>query len=273
MRDEGGEAPGRAHKLGVSDQRAVDTVNGDRKIYAEEVNGKTERTRQRKCILVPVYQEGKTIGPLIHKIREFVSDVVVVDDGSTDDTAEQARQAGAHVLTHPENMGKGVALNTGFRHVRDRNYDYVICLDGNGRHNPADIPCFIDAYERTGIPVLIGNRMRYPALMPRSHRLANRFLSWLLSVTMEQYIPDTQCGFRLYRCDVLPFVEAHESRFAAESEVLLHAVVRGVRVGAVPIKAVYGVKQRETNVMLLVWRFVVLMFRHYRQRHGRRSDW
>lgn len=236
-------------------------------------DGRAKRTRQRKCVLVPAYQEASTIGPLVLAIRRFVPDVVVVDDGSTDDTAAQARQAGARVLSHPQNRGKGVAFNTGFREVRDRHYDYVICLDGNGRHDPADIPRFIAAYERTGIPVLIGNRMRHPEAMPRSHRLTNRFLTWLLGVVMHRYVPDTQCGFRLYRCDVLPFVEAHESRFAAESEVLLHVIVRGIPVGAVPVVAVYGIRKRETNVLRLIWCFSVLVFRHYHQRHGPRSDW
>ncbi len=257
----------------MSDKQGADSLNRDQHIHAVEFNRNNERVHQRKCVLIPAYQEGTTIGPLVRQIRQYVSDVVVVDDGSVDDTAEQARQAGAHVLTHPENRGKGVAFNTGFRYVRDRHYDYVICLDGNGRHNPADIPRFVAAYERTGIPVLIGNRMSQPERMPRSHRAANRFLTWLLRVAMQQYVPDTQCGFRLYRCDVLPFVEAHESRFAAESEVLLHVIVREITVGAVPIPAVYNIKKHETNVLLVVWRFSVLLFRHYRQRHERRSDW
>ncbi len=234
----------------------------------------TQRVKERKCVLVPAYQQEATIGPLIGKIRACVDDVVVVDDGSTDDTVTRAREAGATVVEHFCNKGKGAALNTGFREVRAKGCDSVVCLDGDGRHDPKDIPRFLAAYERTGIPVLVGNRMgESAAAIPCAERMANRLTSWLLYRFMGQYVPDTRCGFRFYRCDVLPFVEAHDSRFAAEIEVLLHAAERGIRVGAVPVKEGTAGKHSGATVVGDVWRFLVILWHHFRRRRERRSEW
>ncbi len=224
-------------------------------------------------MLVPAYQEVATIGDIVRRIHAVVPDVVVVDDGSTDGTAAAARAAGAHVLCHPVNLGKGAALTSGFHYVREQGFECVICLDGDGQHDPDDISRFIAAYVRTGIPVLVGNRMGDAAAMPLVRRWTNRFMSWLLSRSMGQYVPDTQCGFRLYRCDVLPFVETLDPRFAAESEVLLHVADRGIRMGAVPLGVIYGDQKSRVSPILDTWRFFVMLLRHRRHRHWRPPNW
>ena len=229
------------------------------------------RHAQQPCVVIPAYREQRMIRDVVLLVRKYVQPVIVVDDGSPDRTAEEAADAGAVVIRHTANMGKGVALNTGFNYARQNQFDYLITLDADGQHDPADIPRFIEAYERTGIPVLIGNRMGALSNMPQVRKWTNRYMSWLLSRAMNQYVPDTQCGFRLYRCDVLPFIEAHSTRFAAESEILLHIASRGIRMDAVPIAVIYNEEISKINPIRDTARFFLMLLRYYRGRSRSRQ--
>lgn len=218
------------------------------------------------CVIVPAFREEKRIGQVASACRAQGLDVVVVDDGSADRTAEEAEKAGAHVIRHDHNQGKGVALNTGFAYAREKGYEAVITADADGQHDPAELGKFIEAYQRTGIPVLVGNRMAHPESMPFVRRCTNRFMSWMLSRVMKQYVPDTQCGYRLYRCDVLPFISAHAERFAAESEVLLYVAARGLRIGAVRIATIYTDHASKINPLSDTVRFFSMLWRYQRER-------
>ena len=220
-----------------------------------------ERKQHRVCVVIPAFNEERRIAGVIRCVREQGFDVVVVDDGSADWTAAVSEQAGAVVVRHGRNRGKGLALNTAFAHAREKGYDVVITLDADGQHDPAEIPKFVDAYVRMGIPVLIGNRMGRTAGMPRIRRWTNEFMSWLLSRAMGQYVPDTQCGYRLFRTDVLPFVSAHAERFAAESEILLNIARRDIRIGAVPIATIYAHGKSHINPVVDTVRFCGMMWR------------
>ncbi|MDD5679331.1 MAG: glycosyltransferase family 2 protein [Kiritimatiellae bacterium] len=224
------------------------------------------RHDQKACVVIPAYREQRMIRDVVQRVRKYVQPVIVVDDGSTDRTADEAADADAVVIRHTVNMGKGVALNTGFNYARQNRFDYLITLDADGQHDPADIPRFIEAYERTGIPVLIGNRMGALSNMPQIRKWTNRYMSWLLSRAMNQYVPDTQCGFRLYRCDVLPFIEAQATRFAAESEILLHIASRGIRMDSVPITVIYNEEKSKINPLRDTFRFFLMLSRYYQGR-------
>jgi len=191
-------------------------------------------------VLIPAYQEGSRIGAVVREVLPFYPRIVVVDDGSADDTAGAARAAGATVLVHAQNKGKGAALQTGFDYAREQGAAFVLTMDGDGQHAPADIPGFLEAFARGDAPVLVGDRMEDPKAMPFVRRMTNRFMSWLLSRKMGQRVPDTQNGFRLYRTDVLPDMSGGDARFAAESEILLILTRRGVRIGSVPVRIIYG---------------------------------
>ena len=116
--------------------------------------------------------------------------------------------------------------------------------------------------------MLIGNRMADTVGMPLVRRWTNRLMSWGLSRLMGQYVPDTQCGFRLYRCDVIPFIEASSQRFAAESEILLHVARRGIRIGAVPISTVYGDERSKINPIVDTFRFVKMLWQYRHRSKG-----
>lgn len=206
----------------------------------------TVRQRPRYCVVVPAFNEEKRIGDLISGILEFCPEVVVVDDGSADQTAQRADQAGALVIRNEKNEGKGSALNKGFRYAIERGCTVIMTMDADGQHEPADLMKFMEAYERTGIPVIIGNRMIDCDDMPVLRRLTNLLMSWLLGREMGQYVPDTQCGFRLYRSDLIPYISTESEGFAAESEILLHIASRGIRVDSVRIKTCY--KDSRSNI-------------------------
>jgi glycosyltransferase involved in cell wall biosynthesis len=213
----------------------------------------------RGCVLIPAYKEEERIGTVVRDVLKQCPNVVVVDDGSPDKTADAARSAGAtEVLVQNPNRGKGAALNLGFKHAQEKGYEFVITMDGDGQHAADDIPAFIDAYY-SGVPVIIGNRMSHASNMPLVRRVTNRFMSWLISRKMGQSVPDTQNGFRLYKTAVIPEMQTEYQRFAAESEILLELAANGVKMGAVPIKVIYRDEKSRINPIKDTWRFFQML--------------
>ena len=217
----------------------------------------------KTCVLIPAYNEEKRVGAVVREVLEYCPDVIVVDDGSPDGTDKVAAEAGAIVLEHVHNQGKGAALQTGFDYARAHGYDLAITLDADGQHAPSDIPAFLQAYERTHSPVLVGNRMGDVAAMPRLRRFVNRFMSDLLSRVMGQHVPDSQCGFRLYHRSAFPAgpYDAHSQRFAAESEILLRLALAGRKIGAVTIQTIYGDEKSKINPFTDTLRFFRMLRR------------
>ncbi len=217
----------------------------------------------KTCVLIPAYNEEKRVGAVVREVLEYCPDVIVVDDGSPDDTDKVAAEAGAIVLEHVHNQGKGAALQTGFDYAREHGYDLAITLDADGQHAPSDIPAFLQAYERTHSPVLVGNRMGDVAAMPRLRRFVNRFMSDLLSRVMGQHVPDSQCGFRLYHRSAFPAgpYDAHSQRYAAESEILLRLALEGRKIGAVTIQTIYGDEKSKVRPLADTLRFFRMLRR------------
>lgn len=227
---------------------------------------KPEPAPPHACAIIPAYLEQDRIGDVVRRVLEAIRPVVVVDDGSPDRTAAAAEAAGAVVLRHPRNLGKGAALHTGFRYAKERGCEFVVTLDADGQHAPSDIPRFLDAYARTGLPVLVGTRMDDPRTMPAIRRWTNRFMSAYLSREMKQAVPDTQCGFRLYRCAVLPAEAPAAAGYAAESEILLHLAARGVQIGSVPITVIYRDEVSKIHPLRDTLRFFRMVRRFRMQR-------
>ena len=217
----------------------------------------------KTCILIPAYNEEKRIAAVVREVRDYCPDVIVIDDGSPDDTDKVAAEAGATVLEHVHNQGKGAALQTGFDYARAHGFDLAITMDADGQHAPSDIPAFLQAYERTHSPVLVGNRMGNVAGMPWLRRVVNRFMSDLLSRVMGQHVPDSQCGFRLYHRSAFPEgpYDAHSQRFAAEPEILLRLALAGRKIGAVTIQTIYGDEKSKINPFTDTLRFFRMLRR------------
>ncbi|GAB4572668.1 MAG: glycosyltransferase family 2 protein [Anaerolineae bacterium] len=188
--------------------------------------------------IIPAYNEANRIRPVIEATRAHLP-VLVVDDGSSDSTAQIAEQAGAEVLRQVPNQGKGAALRAGFRHALAQGMDAVITLDADGQHAPDEIPRFLEAYTRTRADLIIGARQfRY---MPTVRRISNTLGTWLFSWALGQSIPDNQSGYRLMSRRLMEAVlESQEQGFEFEVEMITTCIVRGYRLEWVPISTIYA---------------------------------
>jgi len=216
----------------------------------------------KTCVIIPAYNESKTIHGLITAVKVFVPDVLVIDDGSADNTAELARQAGAIVLSFKHNGGKGKALKDGFDYAVKNNYEAVVAMDADGQHVHDDILKIIGAgAANPSIGMVVGNRMANPEDMPLVRFITNLFMSLIISAICRQNIPDTQCGYRLIRCGLLKKMDLISSNYEIESELLIKASRLGFKIISVPIKSVYEGQVSLINPLLDTWRFFVMLGR------------
>jgi glycosyltransferase involved in cell wall biosynthesis len=196
--------------------------------------------RTTVAAVIPAYLEEKHIADVVRRTLKQVDNVLAIDDGSADATATTARNAGAEVIVHPQNLGKGESIKTGLRHWLDRTFIYVVVLDGDGQHLPEEIARFLEAASSTRAELLIGTRMKDVREMPLVRRLVNRYMSNKISRLCGQPIPDTQCGFRMVHRSLIPDLLGGAERFDYETEMLILASLKGCRIESVPITTVYS---------------------------------
>ncbi|MGI9115738.1 MAG: glycosyltransferase family 2 protein [Chthoniobacterales bacterium] len=219
--------------------------------------------RARIAAVIPAYHEEKHVAEVARRTRAQLGHVLVVDDGSSDATAEEARAAGAEVIVHPQNRGKGESIKTGLRYWLERDTEYIVLLDADGQHLPEEIPRFLDAAEQNpDLKIFLGSRMNDVASMPLVRRAVNGYMSRRISRAAGQVIPDTQCGFRMLHRDVVPQVLGGADRFDYETEMLLVASRLGHRILAVPITTVYSDEVSSINPVRDTLRFFQLMRRY-----------
>lgn len=215
----------------------------------------------KTCVIIPTYNEAREIGRLVREIRLQELDVLVVDDGSSDNTSEIAKNNGAVVLRNQDNEGKGASLIKGFNYALSNDYDAVITMDGDGQHLPEDLSYFIRLATYSDSAIFIGNRMQKIKNMPFMRLMTNRLMSWLLSSMAKQKIPDTQCGFRLLKKEALKKVELVTSKYETESEILIRGSRLGFRIESVPIKTVYLDEKSQINPFIDTLRFFRFIIR------------
>lgn len=212
--------------------------------------------------ILPALNAARFLTEVIGEVRALHPDlrVLVVNDGSTDDTAETARRAGAEVINHEVNKGKGEALKTGYRWALDEGVDWVFTMDSDGQHLPSEMASFLATAEKEGLDVVVGTRMAQVRDMPWIRLKTNQFTSWVVSRLAGCRIPDSQNGFRLYRTACLRGVRLKTSRYDSESEILVRLGRRGFKIGSTPITTVYGDEESSINPFVDTYRFFRLVF-------------
>lgn len=220
------------------------------------------------CSIVPSYNGEATLSSLLEELLPLTTCVVVVDDGSEDGTSSVARSfasEGVVLLRHPVNLGKGAALRTGFFWALERGFDVAVTLDSDLQHSPHDLPTILDIFEGDSLDLLVGSRVHDIQAMPRLRRLGNSFSSWIASRFCHQRIPDSQCGYRVYRLGscrpVLTNLDL--DRFDAETEVIIRAALERLRIGFAPIRVIYpengshkSYYRTFSDTSLIVWFYV-----------------
>jgi glycosyltransferase involved in cell wall biosynthesis len=215
--------------------------------------------------LIPAYNEGPTIQKVVRQVSAFLP-VLVVDDGSRDDTAQQAALGGAVVIEQKPNQGKGVALRTGFLHAIEHNFAAVVTLDGDGQHDPAEIPSFLDRFRAFPSDLLIGARTFQQ--MPPVRRMANTLGRSLFSWALRQPVMDNQSGYRLISKRMMEaMLTCGECGFEFEVDMLVVCVERGFQLDWTPIRTIYGDQGSHISPLKHAWHFMRMVLQTRRRTH------
>ncbi len=200
-------------------------------------------TSKEIIVAVPAFNAGKTLEKVLSEVSNHVArnQIVVINDGSSDDTVSSAKRFGVILLNHKENFGKGAALKTVFDYVLTRTKARaVITLDADGQHAPLEIPLFIQAFSYDQSDLVIGARNFSLGVMPFMRIMSNAITSKLISWKVKQPIKDSQSGYRLYSRRLLQSVRLKTNGYETESEILLQACRAGLRLTFVPISTIYN---------------------------------
>jgi glycosyltransferase involved in cell wall biosynthesis len=219
---------------------------------------------ERFAAFVPAYNAARLIGPVLDAISRYIpiSNVVVVDDGSTDDTALVAQRHGARVVRHETNRGKGAAIRTAIGALRSLpGIDAVVMLDADGQHDPEEIPRFVEEFMKGNVDLVVGDRMAAAGAMPAIRVFSNRLTSAVVSLRAGQRIPDSQNGYRLIRASLLSSLHLVTSRYEIDSEILIKACRSGARVSSIPVRTIYGSEKSAIHPARDTIRFIALVTR------------
>ena len=175
--------------------------------------------------VIPCYNEESTIGSVVLKTRQYVDSVLVIDDGSIDDTKRIAKEGGAVVISNNKNKGKSQGIKTGFKYAVENNFDYVVTIDGDGQHNPDEIPRILGNITNNGYDISIGKRSGNGTEMPGWRKIGKRLLDYATSFGNGGYVTDSQCGFRAFNRKAVTALipKINGSAFSVESEQLIKA--------------------------------------------------
>ncbi len=195
--------------------------------------------RPRIIAAIPAYNDEKYIGTVVLKTRQYVSEVIVLDDGSTDRTADIARLAGASVIQHEQNKGKGVSIQRILAEAKKRNLDTLVLLDTDAQHNPDEIPNLIKPIISEGFDLIIGSREQQRLNIPPYRRVGQRVLSYFLRLLSGEKVFDSECGFRAFSPKAVAELKLKQSGFAVEAEMIAAAAEKALKVTEVPISAIY----------------------------------
>ncbi len=193
------------------------------------------------CVVIPTYNNASTIEAVIDSVCVYAKDIIVVNDGSTDATAQILEKLSCkiRVVGYEKNRGKGYALKRGFEAAAQQGFDYAITIDSDGQHLASDLPAFVEAIESNGGALIVGARGFGHANMPQKNTFANRFSNFWFNLQTLSRLSDTQTGFRAYPLKRVASMKMFTSRYECELEIMVRLKWRGVRIKEIPISVIY----------------------------------
>ncbi|MDL2246251.1 glycosyltransferase family 2 protein [Methanobrevibacter sp. OttesenSCG-928-K11] len=202
----------------------------------------------KSIAIIPAYNEEVAIGSIVLRSLKYVDDVLIVDDGSQDKTNEIAKLAGAETITHVENLGKGMGLKSGFQAIGDK-YDIIVTIDGDGQHNPDEIPNIIKPIIENGADFVNGSRyMNGPEEnTPAYRRVGQQVLDTATNISAGIKITDSQSGFRAFSKEAIKCFRFKDTGFGIESEMLADAADNNLKIVEIPITVRYDVDGSTKN--------------------------
>nr|MBU1327952.1 glycosyltransferase family 2 protein [Candidatus Omnitrophota bacterium] len=214
-------------------------------------------------IVIPTYNESKTIGAIVRTLGQRGFRIIVVDDGSKDNTIVEANKFGAEIIVHAKNSGKGRCIREGLEYALENNCEACITMDGDGQHSLNDIDKFIDEYRKSGADLILGNRLHDPKKMPFVRQCANRFMSFIISLLITERVDDSQCGYRLISRKGIEKIKLNTTKYEIESEMIMEAKRRGLKISSVNIDSIYEGEASQINPFLDTARFVKFIINEY----------
>jgi glycosyltransferase involved in cell wall biosynthesis len=213
--------------------------------------------------VIPAYNADRHLGAVIERVARHVprARIVVVDDGSADATRAVATGAGATVVAHARNQGKGAAIRTGLARAQELGPPFAILLDADGQHNPDEIPAFMARQHETRADLVVGNRLARAANMPWLRKATNYVTSAVVSLLARSRVPDSQNGYRLVRLSHFRKFPLTSNRYEIESEMIIRAGRAGGRIASVSVQTIYGDEKSFINPFVDTGRFLRMVAR------------
>ncbi len=212
-------------------------------------------------ILICAYNEEKHIRKVVRKCLKHLKDVIVVNDGSSDKTLDELKKTRARIVTYKKNQGKGYALKKGFGYGKKNGFDYLILMDGDGQHDPAELPKFLKVIKEELPDLIVGCRRKRHSDMPKRRRFSNFSTSVLLSAKGRQWVKDTQSGYRAIKLSYLKNLKLKRKKYDLESEMLMKMMKQKAKIKCIPIKTIYGDEVSKIHPIKDTWRFFRALFR------------
>ncbi len=223
-------------------------------------------SKSKILVAIPAFNEEVAIGSVVLKAREYADEVLVVDDGSQDDTSRVAKMAMATVLSHRKNLGKGAAMRTAFDYARRNGHEVMLLIDGDGQHDSDEIPKVMEQILHGDADVVLGMRWGKTNDMPFYRRAGKRALDYA-TASFTGFVTDSQCGFRAFSRRAIDALDPHALGFGVESEIVIQAKEAGLRIVEVPVSSRYDVEGSTLNPVEHGYRVVDSILRVVAERH------
>jgi len=222
-----------------------------------------ELSVKNTIVIIPSYNEESTIANIIQDIIKIGLFVLVIDDGSIDNTFKEAVASGAKVLKNKKNKGKGFSIIRSINYVlQETSYEWVVIMDGDGQHDVKDIYKFLNLMQQENVDIIIGNRMLNVKNMPIVRYFTNLLTSWIISILCKQSISDVQCGYRAINRKILEKMDLKCFNYDIESEMLIQAAQYDAKIKSVTIQTIYGDEVSKINPIVDTFRFIFLIFKY-----------